>query len=185
MPVHTIVLFIAVGVLCLVAARAVAVLFRYAGPRVITCPENQEHAGVELEIRRVLATGLASAPQLRLSSCSRWPERAGCGQGCLSQIEASPESCLVRSILSDWYGNKECAYCHQRFGEIQWSVRKPALLIDGKTSTACDSIPADHLLEVLAAAKPVCFACHTATSWVREHPDLVTDRSTRNLPGSR
>jgi len=38
-------------------------------------------------------------------------------------------------------------------------------------------VPADKLQETLAAGRPVCFACHTANKLVREHPDLVTDRS--------
>ncbi len=185
MPVHTIALFVAVGLLCLASIRAVAVLFKYQGARVITCPENRQHAGVELNIRRVLATGLISAPQLRLATCSRWPEHADCGQECLSQIEAGPEGCLVRTILSQWYADKKCVFCGQPFGDIQWSVRKPALLIGGEVSTDYGSIPAERLPEVLATAKPVCFACHTATAWVREHPDLVTDRSNKESSENR
>jgi hypothetical protein len=32
------------------------------------------------------------------------------------------------------------------------------------------------LPETLAAAKPICFACHMAQTLVREHPELVVDR---------
>ncbi len=177
MPVHTVVLLAAIGLLCLATIRVVSVLYKYYGARVVTCPETHRSAGVALDVRRVLSTGLASAPQLRLSSCSRWPERAGCGQECLSQIEAGPEGCLVRTILSQWYANKVCAFCGQPFGNIQWAVQKPALLTGGQVSVDIASIAADKLPEILADAKPVCFACHTATSWVRQHPDLVTDRS--------
>jgi hypothetical protein len=177
MPVHTIALLVAVGLLCLVTVRVVAVLFRYAGARVITCPENQQHAGVSLAMRRLLASGLVSTPKLRLSTCSRWPEMAGCGQECLSQIVEQQKDCLVRTILTKWYADKNCIYCNQAIGPIEWSVRKPALLIDGKSSLACDLVPPEELPGTLANAQPVCFACHTATRWVREHPDQVTDRS--------
>jgi hypothetical protein len=185
MPVHTIALVVAVGLLCLASIRAVVILYKYHGRRVITCPENRRPAGVELDIRRVLSTSLVSAPRLRLSSCSRWPERAGCGQECLSQIEAGPEGCLVRTILADWYAGKKCVFCGQPFGDIQWSVQKPALLVEGQVSTDCSGVPAERLPDVLAAAKPVCFACHTATKWVREHPDLVVDRSSKTQSESR
>jgi len=177
MPVHTIALLVAVGLLCLVSVRVVSIMYKYQGARVITCPENREHAGVELDIRRALSTGVVSPPRLVLASCSRWPERAGCGQECLSQIAAGPEGCLVRNILANWYAEKKCVFCGQPFGHTQMSVRKPALLVEGQITTDCDHVPAERLLEVLAAAKPVCFACHTANTWVREHPDLIGDRS--------
>ena len=95
MPVHTIALLAAVGLLCLATIRVVSVLYKYHGARVVTCPETDRPAGVALDVRRVLSTGMVAAPRLRLSSCSRWPERAGCGQECLSQVEAEPEGCLV------------------------------------------------------------------------------------------
>ena len=184
MPVHTIALLVAVVLLSFASIRAVTILYKYRGQRVIVCPENRQHAGVELDVRRVLATGLVSEPRLQLSSCSRWPERAGCGQECLSQIAAAPEGCLVRTILAQWYADKKCVFCGMPIGDIQWSARKPALLI-GRVSTDCGSVPAERLGEVLKDAKPVCFGCHTATTWVRQHPDLVVDRSGKTQPKSK
>jgi hypothetical protein len=170
-------LLVAVGLLCMASVRVVTVLFKYHGARVITCPENHRHAGVALDTRRVLATGLISAPRLRLSSCSRWPERAGCGQECLSQIAAAPRECLVRTMLSEWYANRKCVFCGQRFGDVQWSFQKPALLVEGQVSVDVEAIPAERLTDLLPTAKPVCFSCHTASTWVRQHPGQVTDRS--------
>lgn len=185
MPVHTFALWLAVGVLGMASIRAVFILYRYSGARLITCPENRQYAGVRLNSRRVLASGLVSAPHLRLSSCSRWPERASCGQDCLSQIQANPESCLVRTILAQWYAGKTCVFCGQPIGDIEWAVQKPALLIEGEATRDCAEIPAERLPEVLAAAKPVCFGCHTATRWVREHPDLAVDRSNKKSGNGR
>ena len=179
MPVHTIALLAAIGVLGLLSVRVVSVLYKHYGALVVMCPENRHTAGVELDVRRALVTGLVSSPGLRLASCSRWPEREGCGQECLSQIASGPEDCLVRRILSEWYGKQKCVFCGQPFGNIQWAVQKPALQVAGKASCDVGSIPAERLPEVLATAKAVCFACHTANTWVREHPDLMTDRSNR------
>lgn len=179
MPVHTIALLVVVGLLCLASIRTIAILYKYRGSRVITCPENQAHAGVSLDVRRVVATGLVSAPKLRLSSCSRWPERAGCGQECLSQIEAGPTDCLVRTILSEWYAKQKCVFCGLDFGDVQWAVRKPAVLTGKQVLLSCGEIPAENLPEVLAAAKPVCFSCYTATTWVKQHPELTVDRSSK------
>ena len=151
---------------------------RYRGPRLIQCPENQRPAGVVVDAPRAAVTSLVNAPQLRLSACTRWPEKAGCGQECLSQVYASPENCLVRNILVDWYRGKVCVSCGQSFGDIEWS-RKPALLGAGGKSLEWSQVPVEKLYEVLAAAQPLCFACHMASTLVQEHPELVVDRSAR------
>ena len=36
-------------------------------------------------------------PELRLKSCSRWPEKADCRQECLAEIELSQESAATAS----------------------------------------------------------------------------------------
>jgi hypothetical protein len=113
---------------------------------------------------------------MRLSTCSRWPERAGCGQECLSQIAASPEDCLVRGILAKWYAGKDCASCGQPFGELEWTARKPALLTAGRVTLDWSQVQAESLHEVLDTALPLCFACHMAHTLVREHPDLAVER---------
>ena len=80
MPIQTVVLAIAVGLGAVAVWRLANAWWKYRGRRVITCPENQRPAGVVVDARHAAATALGKAPELRLSSCSRWPERAGCGQ---------------------------------------------------------------------------------------------------------
>jgi len=150
--------------------------WKYRGERIITCPENQRPAGVVVDARHAAATGFGKAPQLRLSECSRWPEKAGCGQECLSEVRQAGEDCLVRSIAGKWYHGKECARCGQSIGEIDWAGNRPALLTGGQETAEWNQIPTDKLLETLTSALPICFACHTANRLVREHPELVTDR---------
>jgi hypothetical protein len=166
------------------AIRMAGIWFRYRGARVVTCPENQRPAGVSLDASHASLTAPGRSTALRLSACSRWPEHAGCGQECLSQIAASPDDCLVRNILAKWYGGKVCASCGQPFGEIQWTVRKPALLTADKTSVDWSLVPAESLLEVLDTALPICFACHMARTLLREHPELAVERPQSWQPGS-
>ncbi len=175
MPVQLVAVALGV-VLCAALARLAWVGYRFRGRRVITCPENHQPAGVTVDATHAAATALLKGPDLRLSTCSRWPEHRNCGQECLRQIEASPEGCLVRNILLTWYKGKVCATCGQTFADIEWS-RKPALLTAGKVSLDWDQVPADKLYEVLAASAPLCFACHMANTLVREHPELVVDRA--------
>ncbi len=59
----------------------------YRGKRTVTCPETREPATVEVDAARVAASAWGGVPDVRLKDCSRWPERAGCGQDCLSQVE--------------------------------------------------------------------------------------------------
>jgi hypothetical protein len=64
---------------------------RYSGARPVACPENQKTAAVNIDVRHAAATGIDGCPNLRLSDCTRWPERSKCNQACLSQaLEAVP-----------------------------------------------------------------------------------------------
>jgi hypothetical protein len=155
--------------------------FRYRGKRVITCPENHRPAGVVVDAAHAAATVFGKAPELRLSECSRWPEKAGCGQECLSEIRGSGEDCLVHNIIAKWYRDKDCAACGQPIGEIDWTGSHPALLVGDQVSLEWNQVPADELVGTLAAALPICFACHTANKLVNEHPELVIDRHRASL----
>jgi len=150
---------------------------KYRGHRVISCPENHLPAGVTLDARHAAATALRGDSKLRLTQCSRWPERGDCGQDCIFQIERAPEDCLVRNILVRWYEGKNCAWCGRPIGEIHLTDRKPALLTADKGSMEWNQVPPERLPEVLATAQPLCFTCHIANAMVREHPELVIDRS--------
>jgi hypothetical protein len=172
--------YLAVAILTLAAAvvlvRLGSAWLKYRGKRVIQCPENLRPAGVVVDAAHAAATAFGKAPELRLSQCSRWPERAGCGQECLSQIQASPEDCLVRNIIAKWYRGKACFTCGQEIGEIDWGGSQPCLLTEAGSSLEWRQVPADKVEEMLSSAKAICFACHTATALVREHPELATDR---------
>jgi hypothetical protein len=172
-------LLLAIGaLLCSIAARRLlGAWWKYKGRRVVTCPENQNPAGVTVDAVHAMATGLGKPPQLRLESCSRWPEKAGCGQECLSQIEASPEGCLVRNILSTWYAGKDCHSCGMSIDGISLASAKPAVLRADGVSLDWSEIPAEKLQETLAAANPICFACHTARKMLREHRGLISGLS--------
>ena len=156
--------------------RVAGAWMKFRGRRVVVCPETHKPAGVVVDAAHAAVTAFSKSPQLRLSACSRWPERADCGQACLAQVEASPEDCLVRNILIEWYRGKACAACGRPFGEIEFAGAKPALLRADGVSVEWSRVPAEELQETLAASSPVCFACHTANRLVHEHPELALDR---------
>jgi hypothetical protein len=175
-------LALAVGALAGAGALAFAVwvaartYLRFKGKAVVVCPENNQPAGVEVSALSAALTAVGGRLELRLDTCTRWPEKMGCGQECLASIQTSPESCLMRSILGDWYRDKTCTYCQRPFGEISWIDHEPALLTPDGAGLEWRDVPAEGLQGVLATHKPVCWNCHVAESFRREHPDLVTDR---------
>jgi len=177
MAVPFLVVAIAAVVCSLAVWRLLGAWWKFKGRRVVTCPENQRPAGVTVDSRHAVARALGTSPQLRLESCSRWPEKAACGQECLSQIEASPEGCLVRNILLAWYVGKVCHSCGMSIGEIPLAGAKPAVLRADGGSVEWSEIPAERLQETLSAASPICFACHTARKMLREHRGLISGLS--------
>jgi hypothetical protein len=170
-------LLIAVLVVAYFALRPlVRTWFLYRGTRVITCPETGKPAAVEVDALLSAASRASlGSPMLRLASCSRWPERQACGQECLAEIEAAPHDCLARTMLERWYAGKRCAFCRRPFTDMHPFDHRPGLrLVSGETVT-WPTIRAEELPAVLAAAAPVCWNCHIAETFRRQHPGLVVD----------
>jgi len=101
---------------------------------------------------------------------------AGCGQGCLSQIQEAPKACLVTNIVNRWYEGMKCVYCHKPFGEIHWHDHPPGLVDEQGKTVQWNEIPLENLQQTLNTHWPVCWNCHIAESFRRQHPELVTDR---------
>ena len=172
--------WIAIAAVVLFAAyRLIGAWIRFHGARVITCPENQRPAGVHVDVRHAAVSALASAPDVRLNECSRWPEKQDCGQECLRELQNSPEDCLVRNILVRWYAGRNCALCGAPIGEIGAAGAKPALLTEPQVTMEWSEVAPERLRDTLATAQPVCFSCHAASSFARLHPELITNRPRR------
>lgn len=56
--------------------------------RVVRCPETGLPTDVAADTGLALRRGWLGPVDLRLRSCARWPERAGCDQGCLAGLSA-------------------------------------------------------------------------------------------------
>jgi hypothetical protein len=172
------VLILALSVAVIAAVYSVRTYLRYRGKGVVYCPETGRPVGVEVDAMHAALTLAHGIPELRLTSCTRWPERAGCGQECVAQIETAPEDCMAREILAKWFEGKSCIFCDQEFGEINWTEHKPALY-DALAHRTIEwqEIPPERLPVVLGTYLPVCWNCHIAESFRREHPGLVVERS--------
>jgi hypothetical protein len=92
-----------VSVSCVAASTPVALAgvraYRsWGGLRFVNCPETLEEVIVKMHATRALASALMGRNEVRLRSCSRWPEKQGCDQACLAQIAASPNGCRARAL---------------------------------------------------------------------------------------
>lgn len=181
----TAVVVAAVAVLAVLLVRTAGRAFvRYRGARLVECPETKQVVAVEVDAARAAASAAVGRVDLKLSECTNWPERQGCGQECLRQIEASPEGCLVRAIVADWYKDKACVVCGTPLDDIDWYERKPALMgPDGRTVQWRD-VPPERLPQVLADHAPLCWNCHIAESFRQQHPELVVDNPWKSAGGA-
>jgi hypothetical protein len=156
--------------------RALQVYLKFRGKRIVSCPETHRPAAVRVAAGKVALQAAVHKEQLKLSECSRWPERNDCPQECLAQIHEAPKACLVWTVINQWYQGQQCVYCHKPFGEIHWHDHPAALLDSERKTVEWDAIPAEKLQEALATHWPVCWSCHMAETFRREHPELVVDR---------
>ena len=179
---YFVVTLVVVGVLYALLRRPISEYIKMRGARVVTCPDNEQPAAVTVDARLAAITAAGGREQLRLDSCSRWPEKAGCGQECLKQIEAQPADCLVKTQVSRWYADKSCAICGKGLGQADWAAHRPALQApDGRTLEWSEVRP-EAMFEVMASHAAICWDCHVAETFRRQRPDLVLDNPFANQP---
>jgi hypothetical protein len=155
---------------------AVGVYRRFKGNRIVSCPENHQPAAVRVAAGQAAFGAVTGNPQVHLGSCSRWPERQDCPQACLAQINDEPKACLVETIANRWYEGQKCVFCQKPFLEINWLNHPPALLNQERKSVLWNEIPAENLQQAMKTHLPICWSCHIAETFRREHPEAVVDR---------
>jgi len=159
---------------------AVRAYLRYRGRMLFTCPETGKPAAVKVAAGDAALSSLTGHRNIHLKECSRWPERQDCGQECLGQLGADPENCLVWTKVADWYRDRSCAYCQKPFHELHWHDHRPALLGPDRKTVQWSEVSVEQLPELFKTHLPVCWSCHIAETFRREHPEMVVDR-----PGNR
>ena len=70
------------------APIAADVFFRFRGRRAVRCPETGVTAEVEVDARHAALSAIPGPPEVRVTACSLWPDRAGCEQKCAAQVAA-------------------------------------------------------------------------------------------------
>ena len=94
-------LFGACLILLLPALWGGYIFHTYRDGRTVNCPETNAPVSVRFNALRAAWTGLAGPPKLRLADCTRWPERADCGQECIPDAAGTkPASSLTQVSLN-------------------------------------------------------------------------------------
>jgi hypothetical protein len=78
-------------ILLLPALWGEQVYHTYREGRTVICPETLAPVPVRFKALRAAWSSLNAPPKLRLADCTRWPERADCGQECIPDaLQAKP-----------------------------------------------------------------------------------------------
>lgn len=168
-----------VAALFLVLRKPVREYFRMRGDRVVTCPDNDQTVAVHVDAGLAARTAAAGHERLRIESCTRWPEKAGCGQECLRQIESHPMDCLVKTKVADWYADTSCVLCGKALGRVDFAEHAPALMSPDGVTLVWNDVNPEAIYAVFESHRPVCWDCHIAETFRRKRPDLVIDSPTR------
>ena len=169
---------VAIAAVCFLFTPIMRLYLKFRGTRVVQCPDNDRPAAVKVDSMRAALSAFGER-DLHLNQCSRWPEKRDCGQDCLRQVEAAPEDCLVRTMLTRWYAERNCAVCGKALHAVDWLEHKPALMTPDRKTVEWAEIAPETVPEVLKTHLPVCWDCHIAATFRRQHPDLVVDRPWR------
>lgn len=155
-------------------ARSVRVWGRLRGDRLVTCTATGSPAVVRFDGPGAAARALVCRqPTIAIADCSLWAGGGPCDRGCT--IEALVPESTTGHIVAQWYAGKMCVYCAKPI--TPRSVGHHAALLGPQgTTREWSEVPADRLLDSLRTDLPVCWDCHVAETFRREHPARVTDR---------
>ncbi len=79
----TIAMVVALGGLYVLLPLVIHTFQRYRNKRVMTCPETEGLAEVDIDSRRAALTSAIGRPLLRIKNCTLWPKRKGCDEECI------------------------------------------------------------------------------------------------------
>jgi hypothetical protein len=132
--------------------------YKNRGPQSLVCPDSGEPVDVEVDSKFAFWTALRGQEHSRLQSCTRWPEKADCGQECLQQIDPSPEN--IERLLTKWYEGKSCAICTRSLSPSDWRRSRLALLNEQHKLFELRDMYLEELQQNLQHMRPLCWNCH-------------------------
>jgi len=156
-----------VGVVLGLALQKAAQAYRtFRGMRVLTCPENQQPAAVEVEAWHAALSAILGRPAPRVRDCSRWPERRQCDQGCVRVILGAPNATLVENIVANWCRYNACMCCGAPLAKLRVGRHQPHLINQDLHIFDWNEVPPQELPQTLRRCEPVCETCLVAETHI-------------------
>ena len=174
-PITTIGAIVSVGLLYVIMPIMLDTYRRFRGTRVVTCPETQQPASVNLNAKQAVLHAAIGADHFVVERCSRWPARHDCGQQCLAEIQQAPDEHRMRTVLTKWYEDKSCAICDLPFGKLGCLDNKPGLRSPSGKMLEWAEIPSETLSQVLATHQPICWSCLIAEVFRQANAGMFID----------
>jgi hypothetical protein len=164
-------------VLAVYGAIALRTWLRLRGNRVVTCPETDKPVTVTVDLPHAVTSAIWERADIRLTSCTRWPERQDCDQPCCSQIEAQPDATAPNNMTARFFTGKRCAMCQRPIDPPAAMTLQPGFM-DPITRRVrpWDEIRPEALPEAFDTWRPLCMNCTLAESFRQKFPGRVTDR---------
>ena len=171
------VLVFVAGIAALCVHDALLAWRRWRDVRLVTCPETSRAAAVTVDATHAARTAFfESAPELRLSTCSRWATRGPCRQPCLHALTHAGRAATVDAVMTTWYSGHACMLCGRQVGRVKSRARPPALIGPDGVTVEWRSLPPEQLVDLFDTHGAVCWDCHLAESFRRLNPGLYVDR---------
>jgi hypothetical protein len=152
-------------VLAVYLGMAVRTWRRLRGQRVVTCPETRRAAAVSVDVGHAMASAVWERADIRIAACSCWPEREGCDQVCVPQIEAAVDGTRTRAIAARSFEDRSCVMCLRRIEPLTRGAHQPGFM-NPVTHEAVpwDEVPAQDLPDAIASRRALCRDCTFAES---------------------
>src|SRR5262245_6118179 len=150
---------------------------RLRGKRVVVCPATKQPAAVSVDVEHAVATALLGKTDLRLTACSRWPERGRCQQPCVNQIEIREFDTRPGTLAARFFATRRCAICQCLIEPLSALTLQPGFM-DPATGRveAWDEIEPQDLPGAIVTRRPLCSTCTLAESFRDRYPDEVAGR---------
>ena len=161
-------------VLAVYVGIAVRAFYKLRGTRVVVCPETKRPVGVTVDLGHAATSAVWEQLDVRISSCSRWPERTDCDQSCAAQIEADPHGTRAKAMATHFFEGQRCAICQRSIDAPSPARLQPGFMHpDTHEVKAWDELDPANLPCAIQRDFPLCANCTLAESVRQRFPDGV------------
>jgi hypothetical protein len=139
-------------------ASTLQTYFKNRGRRPVVCPDDDQCAQVVVDNKFVLQAAMRGKEQMRVKSCTHWPQNEQCGQECLVQVDATSEN--IDRLLTRWLGGKSCNACGRLLTPADWRFGRLGFFNEQFKLVELRQIDLDEIGSVPEPTRPLCWSCH-------------------------